>query len=166
MSSEQQEHIQEDIVPVRIEVTQYIRHGYWCTSCKCKFMAPYALEEIPCSYLGPNILVQTLLMKYHHGVPYDKMQKMFYDFHNLTVTSSALAQALQRMSKWLAVEESVIVEALRASNYIHMDETGWEIDGVKHWLWNAVNERLALYRIRRSRGQKVVKEILTTDNDV
>jgi len=163
LPSETVEHIQEDIVPVRVEATKFIRHGYWCPCCKKKVMAAYASEEIPYGYLGPNILIQTVLMKYYHGLPYHKIKELFFVFHGLKLTTSALAQALQRMSRWLTVEEDVIIEAVRSSPYIHMDETGWKIFGVNHWMWNAVNERLALYRIRRSRGRKVAKEILTTD---
>ena len=102
-------------------------------------------------------------MKYYHGLPYYKIKELFFSFHGLKLTTSALAQALQRMSVWLQIEESAIIQAVRSSPYVHMDETGWKISGINHWIWNAVNERLALYRIRRSRGRKVAKEILTTD---
>ena len=68
LPSETQEHIQEDIVPARVEATKFIRQVYWCRVCKKQKTAPYAAGEIPYSYLGPNVLVQTILMKYHHGL--------------------------------------------------------------------------------------------------
>jgi hypothetical protein len=61
------------------------------------------------------------------------------------------------------VEESVVLAAIRASPYIHIDETGWKIAGRGHWLWDFVNKQLALYRIRRSRGRIVPMEVLTKD---
>ena len=73
LPSEKQIHIQEDIIPVKIEATKFVRHGYWCSNCKEKKAAPYAAGEIPYGYLGPNILIQSVLMKYHHGLPYEKM---------------------------------------------------------------------------------------------
>ncbi len=161
LPSEREEHIQEDIVPAIVEATKFIRHGYWCSHCKERKKAPYAPEEIPYGYLGPNTLVYTLIMKYHHGLPYSKIQTLFHELCGLKVTDSALAQALQRLAKWLQVEKEVIVKAVRASPWIHMDETGWKIAGTSHWLWDFVNERLALYCIRRSRGRKVPEEVLT-----
>lgn len=163
LHSEKREHIQEDLIPAKVEATKYIRHGYWCPCCKEKKEAPYATEEIPYGYLGPNILIQAVLMKYHYGLSYDKMVGMFGTFSLLKVTASALAQALQRISRWLNVEQEVILEAIRKSPYLHIDETGWKIAGTNHWLWCFVNERLALYRIRRSRGRKVPEEVLTDD---
>lgn len=154
------EHIQEDIIPARVQVTKFIHHGYWCACCGSIQRAHYAPEEVPCGYLGPNVLIQTVLMKYHQGLSYDKIVQFFEDFCSLKVTDSGLVQALQRISRWIGVEERILLEAIRASPYLHMDETGWKIAGVNHWLWNFVNERLALYRIRRSRGRCVPQEIL------
>ncbi len=158
--TEYEEHIQEDIVPARVEATKFIRHAYWCRVCKKRKTAPYAAEEIPYSYLGPNVLVQTILMKYHHGLPYSKIQMMFKELCGLTVTDSALAQALQRLAHWLEVEVQVILNAVRASPWIHGDETGWKIAGSHHWLWDFVNQKLALYRIEQSRGRKIPEEVL------
>jgi len=58
----------------------------------------------------------------------------------LTVTDSALAQALQRLAHWLKVEGEVILGAIRASPFIHIDETGWKIAGQNHWFWTFVND--------------------------
>lgn len=61
------------------------------------------------------------------------------------------------------MEECVVLAAIRASPYVHIDETGWKIAGRGHWLWDFVNKWLALYRIRRSRGRIVPMEVLTKD---
>jgi transposase-like protein len=150
-------------VPARVEATRFIRHAYWCADCQGKKTAPYASEEVPYGYVGPNVLIWTILMKYQYGLPFSKIRLLFGQLCGLTISQSALAQALQRLSRWLAVEEGVILEAIRASPHLHMDETGWKIAGGNHWLWAAVNERLALYRIEKSRGQHVPEEILTKD---
>jgi len=130
------EHIQEDIIPSRVEVTKFIHHGYWCECCGTIQKAGYAVEEVPSGYLGSNVLIQTVLMKYHQGLSYDKIVKFFEDFCGLRVTDAGLVQALQRIGRWLNVEEGVLLEAIRVSPYLHIDETGWKIAGVNHWLWN------------------------------
>lgn len=153
-------HIQEDIIPAHREVTYFKKHRYWCRGCEKIVMAPYAPEEVPHGYLGPNILVQTVMFKYHHGLPFNKIQELFESLCHFKVSEGALAQALQRMSEWLGVEMAVILKAIRSSPNIHADETGWKISGSNHWLWAFVNERLALYRITKSRGSKIPKEVL------
>lgn len=154
------EHIQEDIVPARVEVTCFRKHRHWCSGCQKLVTAPPAPDEIPNSFMGPNALVQTILLKYHHALPFNKISELFESLAGLTITEGALAQSLERMSGWLKVETDVILAAIRSSPLIHMDETGWKVSGDRHWLWAAVNQLLAYYRIARSRGAKVPKEIL------
>lgn len=157
------EHIQEDIIPAQVKVTCYTKYRYWCSCCQKMVTAPYQETEIPHSFLGPNALIHAVLLKYHHHMPYESIKEIFASFAGLTVTESAIAQALQRISHWLKVEESAILESLRSSHVVHMDETGWRIDGTNHWLWNLVNKRLAYYHIDRTRSGKAAQQIIGTD---
>lgn len=154
------DHIQEDIIPAHVKVTCYTKYRYWCSGCQKVVTAPYHVTEVPHSYLGPNALVHALLLKYHHHLPYASIKEIFASFANMVVSEGALAQALQRASRWLKVEETAILKALRISHVVHMDETGWRIDGTNHWLWNLVNKRLAYYHIDRSRSGKVAQRII------
>ncbi len=162
-SQEIVEHIQEDIIPARVQVTCYKKHRYYCKCCEKLVTAPYAEDEIPNSYLGPVVLIQAVILKYHHALPFNKIAEVFEGLCGLKVSEGGLAQALQRVSEWLKVEESEILKAIRISPHIYMDETGWKISGTKHWLWAAVNEKLAHYRVAASRGAKVAKEMIGKD---
>jgi transposase len=162
-SQEVVEHVQEDIVPARVQVTCYKKHRYYCKQCQKLVTAPCAEDEIPNSYLGPVALIQTVILKYHHALPFNKIAEVFEGLCGLKVSEGGLAQALQRVSEWLAVEESEILKAIRISPHVYMDETGWKISGRKHWVWAAANEKLAHYRIAVSRGAKVAKEIIGTE---
>ena len=157
------EHIQEDIIPAHPEVTCFKKHRYYCRHCEKIVTAPYHPEEVPHGYLGPNVLIQTVILKYHHGLPFNKIKELFEGLCHFKVSEGALAQSLQRMSEWLKAEEGEILKAVRASPHLHMDETGWKISGTNHWLWACVNERLAYYKIAQSRGAKIPKAILPKD---
>jgi transposase len=160
-----EEHIQEDIIPAHVEVTKFVHHGYWCPCCGEVKVAGYVPDEVPYGYLGPNVLILIIRMKYHQGLSYEKIEKFLEGFCGLKVTQSGMAQALQRISRWLKVEEDIVLAAIRASPYNHIDETGWKIAGRGHWLWDFVNQCVALYRIRQSRGRKVLVEILGENYD-
>ena len=157
------EHLQEDLIPARPEVTCFKKHRYYCAHCRKMVTAPHAPEEVPHGYLGPNVLIQTVILKYHHGLPFNKIRELFETLSHFQVSEGALAQALQRISEWLDVEVGQILRAVRASPHLHMDETGWKVSGTNHWLWAVVNERLAYYRIAESRGAKIPKSILPKD---
>ena len=162
-SQEVFDHIQEDIVPAHPQVTLFKKHRYYCRHCHALVTAPYAPEEIPHGDLGPNVLIQAVILKYHHGLPFNKIKELFESLCHFEVTEGALAQALQRISQWLQVEQDQVLKAVRASPHLHMDETGWKVSGTNHWLWACVNERLAYYQISNSRGAKIPKAILPKD---
>jgi len=157
------EHTQEDIIPARVEVTVFKRHRYYCKHCQKIVCALYASNEVPQGRIGPNALIHMAILKYHHGLPGNKIVELMQEMAGLRISEGAIAKALQRLSQWLEVEMAEILKAIHSSPDIRADETGWKINGKGHWLWAFVNQRLACYLIRRSRGSKVVKEILGTD---
>jgi len=157
------EHIQEDVIPAQAIARKYRRHRYYCPCCKKIITAPYHENEVPQGRLGANVLIQTAILKYYHCLPYAKIAALFKELCGLNVSPGALAQSLQRISKWLRVEQKVILEAIRGSPQVHADETGWRMNGKNHWLWAFVNQRLAYYRVEPSRGRKIVKDTLTEE---
>lgn len=163
VSQEVIEHTQEDIIPARVEVTLFKRHRYFCKHCQNMLTAPYAPDEIPNSRIGPHALIHMAILKYHHALPGNKIVELFSELAGLKISEGAIAQALGRLAEWLKVEVKVILEAIRKSPHIYIDETGWKINGKRHWLWAFVSERLTYYKIDPSRGAKVPKAILPTD---
>jgi transposase len=61
----------------------------------------------------------------------------------------------------LGLREKFYLRRSRGSPQVHADETGWRLDGKKSQVWAFVNELLAYYTVDRSRGWKVVREVLT-----
>ena len=53
-----------------------------------------------------------------------------------------------------------IKQSIRHSPCVNADETGWRVDGQNHWLWVFTNKDTALYLIDKSRGSKVVSNVL------
>ena len=50
--------------------------------------------------------------------------------------------------------------SLRGQRYLHVDETGWRLEGKNGWLWSFSNQNISVYTIDSSRGQGVVEEVL------
>ena len=155
-----EEHIQEDIIPSRVQVTRYLHYRYWCHHCGEHVVAPHAVDEVPHGHLGPMTLAMMVMLKYHYVLPGNKIKAILKDLCGLTVSEGGIAQALQRLGRYLRVESEVILQKVREAAVKHADETGWKVNGVNHWLWAFVDEMWAYYKIDRSRGSKVVKEVL------
>ncbi len=153
-------HIQEDIIPARVEVVRFVHHAYWCTTCHTDVVAPPAPDEVPGGYLGPQALATMVWLKYHVAIPTNKIQTLLYDLCGLKVSQGAITQSFQRLAGYLRIESGQIREAIRTAAIKHVDETGWTINGVSHWLWAFVNDTWAYFCVDKRRGSDVPIGIL------
>ena len=160
-----EEQVQEDIIPAHMRVRKYRRHKYGCACCGKEVLAPYHPEHVPMGYLGANVLIQAAILKYHHCLPYRKIRELFQELAGITVSPGGLSQALTRVSHWLGIEKAALLAAIRGSPQLHVEETGWRLDGKKSWVWALVNKRLASYHVDRSRARKVLQKLLGPDFD-
>ena len=67
---------------------------------------------------------------------------------------------LKRLLKERDALVGKLLESLKTSPFIHVDETGWRIDGDNHWLWKFSDKKICVSHIDKSRGQKVVEDML------
>lgn len=63
------------------------------------------------------------------------------------------------VSDALEVNEEVLAY-VRKQGILNLDETGWSESRKRAWLWTAVSERVTAFRIARSRGGVVAREML------
>ena len=153
-------HTQEDIVVPKVEVTRFVHHSYWCAHCHKDVIAPPVPDEVPHGYLGPQTLTTMVWLKYHLALPANKIQALLFDLCGLKVSQGAITQALQRLAGYLKIESDQILQAIKTAPIKHVDETGWTINGVAHWLWAFVNDKWAYMRVDKSRGSQVPISVL------
>jgi transposase len=86
--------------------------------------------------------------------------QLLADLSGMTLSKAAIARQMQRMGKRLEEMTRLFGVQLKLSDSVHMDETSWRVDGKNHWLWALMNSHYTLFHVDKSRGAKVVKELL------
>jgi len=152
------EHVVEDI-EIKKRVTCYRLHYGYCKQCK-RVVYPKAKEPIMASdRIGIRARAVGAHLRYL-GLPYRKTAKIFKDIFGLNLTHpSLLAFNIEQAQNGAPVYEG-IKQSIRHSPCVNADETGWRVSGQNHWLWVFTNKDAALYQIDKSRGSKVVDNIL------
>lgn len=153
------EHIQEDIVLPKVEVTLYRRHHYYCKRCK-KVVTAKGKEELPKSYMGPKAKALAVFMKYGIKISERDIKNIFEKLFNLNIVTSSITGFREQLKREALLVYEQLLKALKLSKFIHADETGWKVDGENSWLWKFSNKKICLTHIDKSRGQKVVEEVL------
>jgi transposase len=161
---------QTDLPPVVPVVTRFDIHGGTCPCCR-RFHQGRHPEMISDAtgaagnQIGPVILTMAAELKHHFGVSYRKITAFFDTYFDLKISHATLVRAEQRLARKAEPTFNLVVEALRACDIVHADETGWRINRLNSWLWVFSSDTLTVYAIRSSRGHEVPEEILGEDFD-
>lgn len=158
------ERLVEDIIPAKVVATSYHTRSGFCAKCN-KRVESRAPEQppaanIPHGQLGLNTLATAMLLKVEHRLPFRQVTQVFANLPQLSVCPGAIARQVQRVADWFGDDYDKLTVALRGAPYVHADETGWRTDGKNVNLWAVTSPDYTLYHIDKSRGGKVIQELL------
>lgn len=151
-------HIQIDLPdPGKPIVTEFIVGSSYCAACG-KYHS--ATGRVGGSLYGPRLHAQVCYWKYSLGLTLPKIQKLLLDQWNLSLSTGQLSELITRTSNKFEDAYDGLKTDLHDQSHLHVDETGWRVDGKNSWLWSFSNQDISVYVIDPSRGQGVVEDIL------
>lgn len=157
--SEVEEHVQEDIILPKVKTTKYRKHHFWCGRCK-KVVSGKGSDETPNSYIGPQAKSVAAFLKYVVKVSNRDIQQIFKELCGLTIVPSSIPGFNNQARKKCVPLYEALLKEIKKAPYIHADETGCPVDGQNWWDWVFATSKICLHIIHKSRGQKVVEQIL------
>lgn len=154
------EHYVEDIVIVQRPTTTLFRHATaFCPRCKKRVAAAHH-QQTATGHIGPTAKAAAMYLHHGIGLSYRKTQRIMEELFGIQyAVASALNFEEQATQKGMALYED-LREKIRATDYIHADETHWRQDGKNGYVWFAGNPELAFYHIADSRAGQVAADIL------
>ncbi len=159
------ERVVEDIEPVRpTQVTCYAIERRWCPECRGYKEAPVT-TALPRHRLGLRVMLFVVYQKVVLGLSYGKIQHELRTYFSLGVSKGELSNLVAEVADLLGPAYARLIKVLRQQAALHVDETGWRINGDNHWLWVFTNEFVTLFVVSHSRGSKVPKALLGKEFD-
>jgi transposase len=154
----------EDLSPSAVEVTAYHTEQGYCPNCRrnVESRAPEQppAANLPHGQLGINALATAAILRVRHRLPFRQITQLLLDLPGLSVSAAGLVKQIKRLSRWLDGKYQDLLRRMRASGQVHVDETGWRIDGRNFWLWAFTDPTFTVYHIDASRGGKVPRKLL------
>lgn len=145
-------------------VTEFLIERRWCPRCRQYHEAPVT-EALPHHRFGLHVLLFVVYQKVALGLSYGKIRRELATYFGLRLSLGELPRIVAEVARLFGPAYARLISLMRQQAALHIDETGWRIDGTNHWLWAFVNDVVALYVISRSRGSKVPKALLGPDFD-
>jgi transposase len=154
----------EEIPPIRPRVIRLVTHQACCARCGT-VRSPHPLQVSTATGAagvqpGPNALGVALDLNKRHGLTKRKTCRVLRELFGLRLSPGGLVAAAHRMAARLGDRYDRLVDQAREASVIHADETSWWVGAPGWQLWVFANNNLTLYRVRDSRGRKVIHETL------
>lgn len=153
--------VEEIPEPQPIEVVEFIANRYDCSNCGEVFAKPDGWPER--GRFGVRLLTQCTVMKFEDRMTFTKLKDALKRHYGVEITPASLMNMTRSVGAKLEKEHEYLANKIRASPFVYADETSLRINGINNWIWIFVAQDAVLCVIRRSRGKKVVKEILGKD---
>jgi len=151
--------IVEDIPPVKIRVIRHHIYRYACRGCR-KTVEPELHDVLPRCQFGIHVATYTLWFHYGLHLSIRKVCALVKKLWQFDISPGGLYQMWARIGELIAKEYDRLIEEAQKSAHLHIDETGWRINGTQAWLWCFTRKDLALYVISPSRGSPVLEKVL------
>ena len=123
-------------------------------------MAPLPEEVRRGGLLGADMTAWVAFLKGACHMSYTTIQRFFKELLNLDLSRSLLCKAARKTAAALQPSYGALADCLPQEAQVNVDETGHHDDGVLHWTWCFDTPGYSLFRIDKSRGCKVLEEVL------
>lgn len=146
-----------------LQAIQFNQHTVTCKDCGYEFISKH--PDCPNEgNFGPNILVYITMLKYHMRGTIRKIEEFLDYKDDLQISPKGILDALNRVGMTCKKEYDQLIRKIRTAAWVHIDETGFHVNGEKWWLWAFRTDKdEILITLEPSRGRKVLDKILGED---
>jgi transposase len=151
--------VEEIPEPQPIEAVCYETLHYHCKVCGSAIVSKHP-DKPKSGRLGANAQIKIALMKYDLRLPHRKTVDALVRDFKLGVVPATVWNTTKSVAGHLKPTYWEMVKSLRESECVYIDETGFKVDGKQWWLWVFVTKDATVFALRKSRGVRVVREML------
>jgi transposase len=156
-----EEHYVEDIVPAKVVKKKYLIAVYWDPVCKRKVRAK-PKDVLPHERFGINLMLLVSFMR-SLGITTKRIRMLLMELYSLKLSRSTILHMESRIAEEFGEYYMRLRDEIRASEVVHLDDTGWPVNGTNNWLWAFVSKAAAWYTVKDTRRRTVVEETLGED---
>jgi len=154
-----------DIPVLPVEITHHIKIGRWCGVCEKRQVPRVDLsgEVVGKRRIGVRLMALVAYLRTDCRMPKRAIQRMLRAMYGLQISIGEISELLHGMARQGTQMYEGLRERMRASAFVHADETGWREDGLNGYLWSFSTPEVRYFKYDRSRGHQVPEAELGED---
>lgn len=136
----------------------HTKHLFGSVKCLCEFENRTSPKRLPGEsgwivelgewrLIGPRLLAFLVFLKLRLHATISKTAELLSVWFGISLSDGCINTALREAGRAASYLEPEILEALKASNLLYVDETSWKEHKVKRWFWVGVGNHVVYYTI-------------------
>jgi transposase len=149
-------HQKIEILPITPVVTEYYLREKICNRCSKNYKAELEDKKL----LGKNVETIIASLGGFFNNSKREIQEILSKIFNLDISLGLVSNSEGRVSSKIETKYEELKEEAIESSHLHMDETGANNKGKRHWCWIAGNKEVTVFKLANSRGKKALISFL------
>jgi transposase len=105
---------------------------------------------------GNGVKAYAVYLSQYQLLPYNRIEECFRDQLGIPISAGTIVNFNREAGERLLAFDAWVKDQLHASPLLHVDETSVNINGKRHWLHCAANDRYTAYAVHPKRGTEAM----------
>jgi predicted RecB family nuclease len=140
-------------------VIKYVGRKAYCKTCAVTYLPPAILKVWKRSF-GDGIRAWVTYQRIALRQPWEAIVQMMDDMFEESMTSAAAVDCVAWMATKYAPAAAMLLQRLKQSPFIHVDETKINVQGATHYVWVFTDGIHVIFRLSATREPTIVHALL------
>ena len=151
---------QIELIEVPLIKEEHRSYAVWCERCKKIHYMPFPPEVVKEGLFKERITALVAYMKHVCHASFSTIRKYIRDVLKEKISRGYLRKVIEKVGMSLEQPYNELLNRLPLETVLNVDETGHKENGDKFWTWVFKAELYVLFKIDKSRGSKVLIDVL------
>jgi hypothetical protein len=143
----------------RKSLTRYVGKKGHCPKCGREYL-PATIVRMGNQVFGHSFQAWTVYQRVVLRLPYRLIAQVTEHLFGIGLCVSSGVNFLRYLAAYYASTETMLLQAILASDFVHVDETRISIEGVDHYVWVFTDGQHVVFRMTETREADIVREVL------